>query len=129
MSTQANTSSQGQNAVINNDTSALYSDTMLRGNGTTADSARSTSVNSAKLSNTASPPTSGFASYISHFMNYSNTTTFKTIISRADSASAAVNAIVSLYRSTSAISTIKVEITSGNFNTGSTFTLYGIAAA
>jgi hypothetical protein len=36
---------------------------------------------------------------------------------------------VSLYRSTSAISTIKVEITSGNFNTGSTFTLYGIAAA
>jgi hypothetical protein len=69
-----------------------------------------------------------------HFMNYSNTTTYKTILtnSRVDPGDAnysGVETIVNLWRSTSAINTIKVMPNSGNFATGSMFTLYGIKSA
>jgi hypothetical protein len=67
---------------------------------------------------------------IAHFMNYSNTTTFKTVLSRGNVAEAEVDAYVSLIRGTSAISTITVGEGGGNnFVAGSTFSLYGIAAA
>ena len=63
-------------------------------------------------------------------MNYSNTTTFKTILMRANNAALGVDAIVGLWRSTAAINEIKVFPTGGaNFETGSTFSLYGIKAA
>jgi hypothetical protein len=66
---------------------------------------------------------------IMQLQNYSNATTFKTILVRNSPAANAVSALVNLYRSTSAITSIKFYTTSGNLNTGSTFTLYGIAAA
>jgi hypothetical protein len=40
--------------------------------------------------------------------NYSNTTTFKTIISRSNDTASAANATVGLYRSTSAITSLTV---------------------
>jgi hypothetical protein len=41
-----------------------------------------------------------------------------------------VNAVVGLWRSTSAINTIKIyDASSYNFSSNSTFTLYGIASA
>jgi hypothetical protein len=62
-------------------------------------------------------------------MNYSNATTYKTMLSRANNGAAGVDAIANLWRSTAAISSITVKITGGNMKAGSTFTLYGIAAA
>jgi hypothetical protein len=63
-------------------------------------------------------------------MNYSNTTTYKTIISRGDNPGFLVIALANLWRSTSAINIITmVSETGNNFVTGSTFTLYGITAA
>jgi hypothetical protein len=59
-------------------------------------------------------------------MNYSNTTTYKTIIARGSGASNEVKAQVNLWRSTSAITSITVYAGGGNFNSGASFTLYGI---
>lgn len=69
---------------------------------------------------------------IIHLQNYSNTSTNKTFLSRGNGVStgAWVTANVNLWRSTSAINTVKFILGgSGNYNAGSTFTLYGIASA
>ncbi len=70
-----------------------------------------------------------------HFMNYSNTTTFKTVLcnSRVDEGNATysgVEVLVNLWRNTAAINTIKIETFNGSsLTTGSTFTLYGVKSA
>ena len=109
-------------------TSSLYSRTALYGNGTSAFSIRHSNETYAYAFEdviATSPST-----FITSFQNYSNTTTYKTFITRGNSASSLVNATVNLFRSTSAIDVIEVN-TGGvsTFATGSTFTLYGIAAA
>ena len=61
--------------------------------------------------------------------NYSNTTTYKTIIGRSDSYFYGAQMNVGTWRSTAAINTIYLFATGGNITNGSTFTLYGIATA
>jgi hypothetical protein len=62
-------------------------------------------------------------------MNYANTTTFKTHISRSNNSSNFVMATVGLWRSTAAITSITLLTnTADTFSVGSTFTLYGIKA-
>ncbi len=61
--------------------------------------------------------------------NYSNTTTYKTAFLPDANAAQEVTAKVGLWRSTAAVTSITLERVSGNWNSGSTFTLYGIAAA
>jgi hypothetical protein len=121
--------SQGQTMRINGDTSSLYSNTGLRGNGSVVSSFRQTNNDSFLLSNIAEPPTTGTGVYIAQFMNYSNTTTFKTVLVRSNNGAAATETFVDLYRSTNAISSIQVNVTGGNFSSVSTMTLYGIKAA
>ena len=65
-------------------------------------------------------------------MNYSNTTTNKTVLARGNRASSGVVAQVGMWGNTSAITSItidNVDSASANFVAGSTFTLYGIKAA
>jgi hypothetical protein len=64
-----------------------------------------------------------------NFQNYSNTTTYKTTLTRASLPGASVTAAVSLWRNTAAINSIEILLSSDNFTNGSTFTLYGIKAA
>ena len=67
------------------------------------------------------------ANGILHFMNYANTTTYKTILNRTSTADYGNSAYVGLWRSTAAINTIEFTgVNSRTINTGSTFTLYGI---
>ena len=68
---------------------------------------------------------------IINIMNYSNTTTYKTAITRSSSQGSypQVGATVVLWQSTNAITSVTVTDTSGNWQSGSTFTLYGIANA
>jgi hypothetical protein len=70
-------------------------------------------------------------------MDYSNSTTYKTWLSRANRASSALDyqgtdAVVGLWRSTAAITSITVKNRRGgvdyNFASGSNFKLYGIQA-
>ena len=64
------------------------------------------------------------------FMNYSNTTTFKTKLSKVTIPASSIVQDVSLWRNTSAITSITVIVpAANNWIAGSTFTLYGIKAA
>jgi hypothetical protein len=69
---------------------------------------------------------------IAHIQNYSNTTTYKTSIGRGNRPDSLVDATVSLWRDTAAITTIDLAMGSAfpanNFASGSTLSLYGIAA-
>jgi hypothetical protein len=115
--------------TFNNDASALYSNTALSGSGTTAFSRRDSGVNSLRLDWESANPTTDFNIHITNVQNYANTTTFKTALTRSGAAAYGTDALVGLYRSTSAITRLDVITTSGNFAIGSTFTLYGIASA
>ena len=111
------------------DTGANYSYTELIGNGTSALSSRSSSVayGSSAAVNVA---TGNDCMFILQLQNYSNTSTYKTMLSRGSVAASQTRTSVNLWRSTAAINTIKLyNFYGGNFASGSTFTLYGIAAA
>lgn len=119
------------NLNFNSDTTALYSRTILAGNGTSAFSARSSGATTIQLNNwSAATTTSTNFNAVVNVMNYSNTTTFKTILNRSNNADNATEALVSLYRSTNAITSMQLTPgASRAFDIGSTFTLYGIKAA
>ena len=127
------TTSQEVTVKINNDTGSNYSLTNLRGDGSTAASLRRSSQTVGNISKEISPNTAFEFVSVSTFMNYSNATTYKTWLSRNNRASASnapgTEALVGLWRSTSAITELVIGLTGGNFDTGSTFTLYGIASA
>jgi hypothetical protein len=115
---------------INSDSGSNYSYTAIRGNGTSATSERATSATSLRISTGVGVTTNtSDMTIITNLQNYSNTTTFKTLISRAGQAANGTESSVGLWRSTSAINAIQVSNTNGNIVAGSTFTLYGILAA
>ena len=112
------------------DTGSNYSGTGMYGNGTSAASWRQTSVSAIQATYAVGLEANNTSSI--HLMNYSNTTTYKTVINRSGGLSGTYNATeatVSLWRSTSAINTIKLYgLNSATISVGSTFSLYGIAA-
>lgn len=118
---------------FNSDTGSNYSRTSLTGNGSSASSYRNSNDTVADL-NVIGGATALTAPYtiITNFLNYSNTTTYKTLITRFgtnDGSAPAVEETVNLWRSTSAISQIDITALGGNFVIGTTFNLYGIKAA
>lgn len=133
VSSAANTAvnANGMGIRFNSDSATNYSKTYLYGDGTSAVSGRGTSQTNISISNLPISSTGVFAATITHIQNYSNATTYKTVLSRGGGANTGnlVIAYVGLWRSTSAISTIDLINDSGNFIAGSTFNLYGIAAA
>jgi hypothetical protein len=110
------------------DTGTNYSYTRLFGSGASASSDRgSNTANSwgswGVFSQANTPLT-----FITQIQNYSNTTTNKTYITRiADDFTQYVGAIVSLWRSTSAINTISL-VSGANMSIGTIVTLYGVKA-
>jgi hypothetical protein len=114
---------------VNGDTASNYSVTLLNGDGSSANSSRGSNQSFmyiAPLAGSGASP----APSITHFMNYSNTTTNKTVLTRSGEAGGSTRAYVNLWRSTAAINSIKVYLSGGgNFDSGSTFTLYGVKAA
>jgi hypothetical protein len=123
----------GGESVIrfNSDSGSNYSNTYLYGNGTSALSARNTNSTVGRVSYSASFTTTvGNMNYIVQVQNYSNSTTHKTYLSRANNAANATDAIAGIWRSTSAITSIQFFYSdSSNIITGSSATLYGIKAA
>ena len=117
---------------VNSDTGTNYSYTTLSGTGSSASSSKYNNQSSPFLNDYGYLDTT-WANMIAHFMNYSNTTTYKTVVSRSNNANNGTAAVVGLWRSTSAITSIDLTCifgaTTANFSAGSTFTLYGIKAA
>ena len=104
-----------------------YSETVVKGNGSTATSARSSNAAWSYLAYTDA--SIGRTNIIAQIQNYSNTTTYKTVLSRFNTAGSTVGAVVGMWRSTAAITSITISTSVYAYAAGSTFSLYGIAAA
>lgn len=118
------TDNVGYNMRVNNDSGSNYSYTLLRGSGAAVSSSRG-------ANQTAMVP--GFYSssdqnetIITNLMNYADTSTYKTMLTRASIPKQSVEETISMWRSTSAINRIDFYAYSGNLAIGSTLTLYGI---
>jgi S-adenosylmethionine:tRNA-ribosyltransferase-isomerase (queuine synthetase) len=111
---------------LNSDSGSNYSATLLKGNGSTASSYRYSNGTDGRIGEYTNAQ---FGVYITNFQNYSNSTTYKTVLTRSNSANDHTSAWVNLWRSTSAVNSISVVSDGGNIESGSTFTLYGIKAA
>lgn len=116
------------NATIrfNSDSGTNYSWTQIYGDGTSAISDRTTNATYINLgyTNTTQP------AKIVYIQNYGNSSTYKTVLVRHSNASTVAQAIVGMWRNTAAITSITFALSDGNnLAAGSTFTLYGIAAA
>lgn len=113
---------------FNGDTSSNYSMTRITGDGSSAASDR-TGATFAGWCFVANGSTSEFTPIIYHIMDYSNSTTYKTVLGRGSSAASLVSETVSMWRNTAAINSITVTQTDTNWVSGTTVTLYGIKAA
>ena len=112
----------GISVQFNGDTGSNYSNTLVSGNGSSAASSRATNKIGAWI---------GYESYsanwtniVTNIQNYSNSTTYKTLITRSSVASNYVAAGTSLWRNTGAISSITVLST--DFGSASTLSLIHI---
>lgn len=110
--------------TFNDDTGSNYSDTNMYGDGTNAASQRRSNQTSIKDILLYTTQTNA----IIQIQNYSNSTTYKSVLARSNVASAETDVTVGLWRNTSAITTITLIPGTVNFASGSTFSLYGIAA-
>lgn len=111
---------------FNSDTSSNnYSDTGMNGSGSAASSYRGTSGNASGTGGMGATR----STTILQIQNYSNATTYKTTLWRANSPSDYVQTGVSLWRNTAAINSITFTANATTFQAGSTLTLYGITAA
>ncbi len=109
---------------FNGDTGSNYSNTQIVGNGSTVTSNRNT-TNQGYIHSTAE---GSLADTITvNIQNYSNSTTYKTAIARGNSVTYRTTASAVRWASTSAITSITV-LGASNFLSGTTFSLYGIAA-
>jgi hypothetical protein len=116
---------------FNSDTGSNYSRTALSATGGSNTSVRATSATSLMLEWNGYPSVNGNKDYtgVWNFMNYANTTTYKTIIGRGNSVSTGVVTSVGLWRSTSAITSIKLQPSNTSFFMSyGVYTLYGIKA-
>ena len=118
---------------FNSDSATNYSRTYLSGDGTSASSGRISNYSGGMIpmDYNGYPENNTNFNSIVNIMNYSNATTYKTVVSRTNNAARGTDATVGLWRSTSAITSVDVRTitASTTWQPGTTFTLYGIAAA
>jgi len=127
---QSTTSSPAPSTSLqfNGDTTSNYSHTYLTGDGSSASSGRNSTDRALVAYNgtVGSNPNT----VVVNIMNYANTTTYKTFLSRASNATYGTDAVVGMWRKTpEAINSITFLTGTTGFAAGSTFSLYGIAAA
>ena len=108
---------------LNSDSGTNYSRTKIAGNGTSATTWQASNQNA--YYGVGNINTSLMTTII-NLMNYSNSTTYKTILNRHGSTGNETALSVGLWRSTSAITSILVAPGGSTFTSGSTFTIYGI---
>jgi hypothetical protein len=108
---------------VNGDSGANYSTTQLYGGGSTPATLRGGGATSTYAGIAGANSIS-----IVNFMNYSNTTTYKTWFSRGSGPGNYITADVSAWRNSSPITSITIA-NGGNWTSGTTLTLYGIKAA
>jgi hypothetical protein len=110
-------------ARFNSDTGSNYSYVTMTGDSSGAASSAAT-TNAVIIC----PTTTGTQLGILQIMDYSATNKHKTALSRASTGTVEVTALANRWANTAAITSIQVLTGAGTFQTGSTFSLYGIAS-
>jgi hypothetical protein len=121
--------------AVNSLTSAIYNRVYIQGTGSSSLAGEQTSqirIVSDYIMGTSG--TADFGVYTWNFMNYSNTTTKKTVIYRGNNTQVSggfnVNAMIYVVDTTSAINSLTIATMNGpNLDIGTSFTIYGIKAA
>jgi hypothetical protein len=113
---------------VNGDTGNTYSRTRMGGNGS---STFGTNITGETFWVLGPMENTAITNMVCSLMNYSNTTTSKAMFVRSNDSAIAVQAMVSLWSNTNAITSILLypEPARGDFAAGTTVTLYGIKAA
>jgi hypothetical protein len=118
---------QGQ---FNSDSGSSYSRNRITGNGSSAAASRADGVTFMRFTGVGYLPNSDLRGMtIIDIMNYSNATTFKTVLSRHSVETQETNLMCNLWRNTSAITSIRLFVSANYFYIGSVFTLYGIKSS
>jgi hypothetical protein len=113
----------GTTLYLNGDTGDNYTYQTLLGNGTSAVGGAGGGAFAIYLDNVI------FGNVICNIMNYTNTSTYKTTLSRVNTSAYAFARVVN-WASTAAITSMLISNNNSNtYLAGSTFTLYGIKAA
>lgn len=113
---------------LNSDSGSNYSMTVMGGNGSTTQSSQRSNVLQWHIDNNSPSNVGGV--YVMEFMNYSNTTTNKTMLNHSGRSGLAVAASINLWRNTAAITSLNFRLASNlNYQVGTTITLYGILKA
>lgn len=113
----------------NNDSATNYSYTVLYAHSGGVGTARDINSDRGFLTDYYGLPADNDNSHvcIAHFMNYSNTTTWKTMIARSNRANSGVDLNCAMWRSTSAINRLTLRFSGAQtFDIGTIATLYGI---
>ena len=112
-------------AVLSGDTGANYTYVNMYGTGSVAGSGYSTTnLNAAYF---GYPDTAGGV-LTADWLDYSATDKHKTYITRSSNAGQYAAAIAGRWASTSAITSMALSLTSGNWSAGTTFSLFGIVS-
>ena len=132
------TADLSQRIRFNSDSASNYGVTYIGGNGTTASSGRLSNGSGLYANyltgwtNSSTQP----SNWTFHIMDYANSNTYKTCLSRAGTTTGGtypgVETLVGTWRSTSAITSVSVEAGYGSthyFASGTIITLFGIQAA
>jgi len=121
----------GTGIRFNSDTGTNYSRTVTYGSGSSAVSFRDT--NQTRFFVSSGPTAASTFNLIRlNITNYTSTSMYKSVLARNDDISDVTSMSASVWRSTSAITSITVtpfDDNSTGFAVGSSFTLYGIKAA
>jgi hypothetical protein len=114
---------------VNGDTGANYNGVWMTGTGSAANSGSESSQTSARIAGASVGPDNAYTNVVTlHFMDYAATDKHKTILSRFGSASRETQTTASRWASTNAITSIRFfDILGQTFQTGATFSLYGVA--
>ena len=126
--TTANVSATGYTKLyFNGLTTNIYSATNFYGDGTNAGSARATTGSALGFIQCHYLYTGSNQAILQiNLQNYSNSTTFKTCLIKESDATYELTAKAGLWQSTNAITSLTLERVTGNWTSGSTFSIYGI---
>ena len=117
---------------FNSDSASNYSSTYLVGNGTAASSGRTTVADEINVTTGASTLSTTIPSLFEiDVFSYAGSTFKTALISNSEdrNGSGSTARVAGLWRSTSAITSVNLTISSDDFATGTTATLYGILKA
>jgi hypothetical protein len=118
------TVSDNQRARFNGDTSSIYTTVFARGNGSSATSGTSsdTQFTFGEIDNSV------VCTNIMQVMDYAQTNKHKTVLQRSNDTTNSVFMFAGRYASTNAVTSISLYPASGSYNSGTTFTVFGVIA-